>query len=94
MNRNPSNSLPLLTAIDGNVNYKTAEELLQRSVNSYGSIKSGFQVLCLTKLIFTLKFHAWISKNVLKIELENPQHSAGAAIDVSNVSMIFGRVVF
>lgn len=38
MNRNPSNSLPLLTAITGFVNYKTAEGLSQRSVDSYERI--------------------------------------------------------
>lgn len=47
MNRNPSsslshrstsNSLPLLTAITGFVNYKTAEGLSQRSVDSYKRI--------------------------------------------------------
>jgi integrase/recombinase XerD len=47
MNRNPSNSLshrstsnslPLLTAITGFVNYKTAQGLSQRSVDSYKRI--------------------------------------------------------
>jgi integrase/recombinase XerD len=36
--RSPSNSLPLLTAITGFVNYKTAEGLSQRSVDSYKRI--------------------------------------------------------
>ena len=34
----PSNSLPFFTAIDGFVNYKTAEGLSQRSVDSYKRI--------------------------------------------------------
>jgi integrase/recombinase XerD len=38
MNCNPSNSLPLLTAITGFVNYKTAQGLSQRSVDSYKRI--------------------------------------------------------
>jgi len=38
MNRNPSNSLPLLTAKTGIVNYKTVQGLLQRSVDSYKRI--------------------------------------------------------
>src|SRR5512134_2120604 len=38
MNRNPSSSLPLLTAITGFVNYKTAQGLSQRSVDSYKRI--------------------------------------------------------
>jgi len=36
--RSPSNSLPLLTAITGFVNYKTAQGLSQRSVDSYKRI--------------------------------------------------------
>ena len=36
--RSPSNSLPLLTAIEGFVNYKTAEGLSERSVDSYRRI--------------------------------------------------------
>ena len=36
--RSPSNSLPLLTAIIGFVNYKTAQGLSQRSVDSYKRI--------------------------------------------------------
>ena len=37
-NRSPSNSLPLRTAITGFLNYKTAEGLSQRSVDSYKRI--------------------------------------------------------
>ncbi len=38
MNRNPSISLPLSTAITGFVNYKTVQGLSQRSVDSYKRI--------------------------------------------------------
>ena len=38
MNRRPSNSLPLETAITGFINFKTAEGLSQTSVDSYERI--------------------------------------------------------